>query len=260
MLELDRSSPTPLYRQLKDQVRLAVETGAWSPGTPLPSERELVAAVGVSRITVRQALRELTFEGYLVSAAGRGFFVADRRRPQELDALLSFTAAMRARGVEPGSRVLELAVHPAPAVLASQFGIGAGEEVVSLRRLRLGGGVPMTLQQLWLPHRLVPGLTQVDFTVASLYEQLCGRYGLALAAAESAISARLGDDEEARLLELGAPPIGLSVDQVTTDAGGRVVEVSRSLHHPARLPLTVTHASGRDGAPGRQALRVATLS
>lgn len=229
----------------------------WSPGTRLPSERELVAAVGVSRITVRQALRELTVEGYLVSAAGRGFFVADRGRLQEFDGLLSFTSAMRARGVEPSSRVLELAVHPASVILARQLDIGVGEDVVSLRRLRLGGGVPMTLQQLWLPHRLVPELARVDFTAASLYEELGTRYGLILSAAESAITARLGDEEESRLLELGDPPVGLAVDQVTTDVGGRIVEVSRSLHHPLRLPLSITQSATRDGVPGRQALGIA---
>jgi DNA-binding GntR family transcriptional regulator len=96
-----------------------------------------------------------------------------------------------------------------------------------------------------LPHRLVPGLAQVDFTTASLFEQLRDRYHVRITRAETVIGARLADAEEARQLRLSDPPVGLSVDQRTFGDGDQVVEISRSLHHPLRLPVRVSQSVDR---------------
>ncbi|GAA3716850.1 GntR family transcriptional regulator [Nonomuraea antimicrobica] len=229
----------PLYQQIKEHIRELVDGGVWHQGTRLPSERELIARLGVSRITVRQALRDLVAEGYLASAAGKGFFVAARPGPQELHALVSHTAAMTADDVVPSSRVLDCSVMAASAAVARKLRLPVGAEVVHLARVRLGDGVPLTVQRVWLPHHLVPGLAETDFSRASLFEQLRGRFGLRLVKADTTVSARLADPEEAGELDLGDPPIGLSVDQLTFDEEGRVVELSRSLHHPWRLPIRI---------------------
>jgi GntR family transcriptional regulator len=244
VLYVDRTSPLPLYRQLKDQIRDAVDGGSWEAGHKLPSERELVIDLGVSRITVRQALSELVAEGYLVSAAGKGFFVAVRAAAQELNALVSHTVAMARVGVTPSSRVLDCKVRPAAAAVARALEMAPGSEVVYLHRVRLGDGVPLTIQQVWLPHRLVPGLAEVDFTTASLFAQLRDRYGLYTARAETVIGARLADPDEARELDLADPPIGLTVDQRTYDEYDQALEFSRSVHHPLRLPVRVCQSVG----------------
>jgi GntR family transcriptional regulator len=249
MLGLDKSSPVPLYRQIKNQVREAVDSGEWAAGRRLPSERELFTALGVSRITVRQALSELVAEGYLTSAPGRGFFVAARAQAQELDALVSHTTAMREGGVEPSSRVLACEVQPASPAVERGLGLSPGAEVVYLHRVRLGNAVPLTIQQVWLPHVLVPGLAEVDFTTASLFALLRDRYRLHTARAETVISARPADPDEARELELPEPAIGLTVDQRTFDEYERVLELSRSVHNPLRLPVRISQSvSTRPGA------------
>jgi GntR family transcriptional regulator len=254
VLQLDKSSPVPLYRQIKNQVREAVDTGTWAVGRKLPSERELFTMLGVSRITVRQAFSELVAEGYLTSAPGRGFFVAARAPAQELDALVSHTTAMRRTGVEPSSRVLACEVHAATPAVARGLGLSPGAEVVYLHRVRLGNAVPLTIQQVWLPHALVPGLADVDFTTASLFGLLRDRYHLRTTRAETVISARLADPDESRELELAEPAIALTVDQSTFDEDDRVVEFSRSVHNPLRLPVRVSQSvSTRPGAASRLA-------
>ncbi|MEU7901040.1 GntR family transcriptional regulator [Nonomuraea sp. NPDC049152] len=249
MLSVDKKSVVPLYQQIKDQVRELVDGRAWTSGMRLPSERELIAELDVSRITVRQALRDLVAEGYLTSAAGKGFFVTSRSGPQDLEALVSHTAAMRACGVEPSSRVIDCVVQEASAAVAQWLRLPVGAEVVHLVRAQLGNGLPLAMQRVWLPHHLVPGLAEVDFTHASLFEQLRERFGLQLVRAETTVSARLADPDEARELELHDPPIGLSVNQLTFDEEDRVVELSRSLHHPLRLPVRIVQAMpGQGGA------------
>src|SRR5262249_19762973 len=73
---LDRSSPVPLYHQLKEEISRLIENGTWSPETQLPGEREMCDRFGISRITVRQAIHQLVSEGRLLRAHGRGTFVA----------------------------------------------------------------------------------------------------------------------------------------------------------------------------------------
>jgi GntR family transcriptional regulator len=251
MLYVDKSSPVPFYRQIKNQVRDAVDTGIWVAGQKLPSERELLTTLGVSRITVRQAFSELVAEGYLTSSPGRGFFVAARSPAQELHALVSHTEAMRQGGVEPSSRVLTCEVQAASPAVARGLGVSPGAEVVYLHRVRLADSVPLTIQQVWLPHAVVPGLAEVDFTTASLFELLRERYQVQPARAETVISARPADPDEAGELELGEPAIALTVDQLTFDEEDRVVEFSRSVHNPLRLPVRISQSAGtRSGAAG----------
>src|SRR5262245_29515406 len=102
---LARGSPKPLYRQLKDRIIKELEVGSRAPHSQLPSERAWVEKLGVSRITVRQALSELVQQGYLYTVPGKGFFVGERRNARELNSFLSFTSASRARGETPTSKV-----------------------------------------------------------------------------------------------------------------------------------------------------------
>src|SRR5436190_3889547 len=78
-------------------------------GEAIPSERQLSADLGVSRLTVRAALDDLAREGYLLRRRGAGTFVSEPKITQELT-MTSFTDDMRRRGMRPSSRTLELRV------------------------------------------------------------------------------------------------------------------------------------------------------
>jgi GntR family transcriptional regulator len=252
---LNRDSEVALYRQLKAWVMGELERGAWAAGAPLPSERALVAEFGVSRITVRNALRELVQEGVLRSAPGKGFYVAERPR-FALHGLVSLSALAKDRGLVISNRVL--AAHPLAAspALARQLEVDVGAALLHIARVRLLDGVPVSIQSLWLPERRCRGLLDEDLARASLYALLQERFGITLARADSAISARVASAEERRLLELdeGAPV--LTVDQRTLDADGEPVELSLSAHHPERFPVNLVQGAAgaadvRAGLPGR---------
>ena len=76
MLKVDRSSPLPLHYQLKQHLLEKIESGEWKPNDLIPSEQEMQTSFGLSRITVRQALSDLVYEGLLIRERGRGTFVA----------------------------------------------------------------------------------------------------------------------------------------------------------------------------------------
>lgn len=241
---LRRGAGAALYRQIKDLFVSEIEAGALGPHEHLPSERELVEELGVSRITVRQALRELVQEGYLYSAPGKGFFVAERPRPFELNALLSFTAFAERRGLTPGSSVVDSGVEPASPALGRQLDVPAGTDLMFLARVRLLEGTPVAFQRLWIPRPLCPRLLDGDLGRLSVFDELRKGCGVILARAETTVGARPGTEEERTLLDLGEPGVVLAVDQLTFDAGDAPVELSLSVHHPQRYPISLVQGEG----------------
>src|SRR5690606_31643042 len=108
------------FRTLVDALRLEIES--LPVGSPVPSERALAAESGVSRMTARRALDELTREGRLVREVGRGSFVARPAVNLPLH-LTGFTEDMASRGIRARSRVLRLVEEPADAPTAEALGL-----------------------------------------------------------------------------------------------------------------------------------------
>jgi GntR family transcriptional regulator len=198
----DRTSPVPLYAQVKQIVEERLASGVWQPGTLIPSETELCRQFGVSRITVRQALGELVKEGRLTRLAGRGTFITQPRIEQPLAKLTGFSQDMSARGQRPGSRVLHSAVIPAPAAISGKLKIAPGEEVIVLRRLRLADGEPVAIETTHLRSRLCPGLLSEPLDNQSLYHILSEKHGINPTRAEQQMEAIACPEAEARLLLL----------------------------------------------------------
>jgi GntR family transcriptional regulator len=248
-----RDDPLPLYKQVKERLLRALDDGTIPPRAKLASERELVELYGVSRITIRQAMTELVLEGHLRSHPGKGFYPTGRPKGvYELELLRSFTATAVAHGRRPGSRLLTAAQVEAPEEVARALQLGAGEQVISLRRLRLIDDQPVAIAHDWMPAAIVPGILELDWTVpnSSLYAELAGRYGLLPQRGHTILSARLADAEESRLLELPPPAAVLGVEQMAFDVDERPLNLTLSTHHPTRYPLRLDQDS-RTSRSGR---------
>jgi GntR family transcriptional regulator len=244
-MTITRQSATPLYEQVKAWLVDEIASGRLAPDQQIPSERRLTERLGVSRITIGRALADLVRDGRLYSIPARGYFVGGAGRPYELHALHSFTDDARRRGQAPGSRILDAGLIHASPEQALRLQIAPGEEVVSLRRLRLLDGVPVMIQQALLPHDCCPGILERDLTGCSLYAELGERYGVVLCRGQSVIGARLAEPEERGLLELAEPDCVLTVDQMTYARDGRPIEWLRSAHHPRRYPLSIIHEANQ---------------
>lgn len=243
--KLAPDSSVPLYRQLRDFLQKDIEGGLLLPQDQLPSERELVEELEVSRITVRHALLELVQQGYLYSIPGKGFFVNEWRQTYELHGLLSFTTAIQNRDQNPSSRVLEAGRILASTALARQLSLFPGEEVVMLSRLRMIDDAPVMLQQSWLPYKHCPGLLDHDLDRISLYKVLREKYNIVLMRAETTVSARLATPQECDLLELGDNGVVLTTDQLTHNQRDQPVELTTAANHPQRHPLSLIHGNAK---------------
>src|SRR3954466_13476283 len=126
-------------------------------GTAIPSERQLSADLGVSRLTLRAALDDLAREGYLVRRRGSGTYVQQPKISQELT-ITSFSDDMRRRGMAPSSTTLSLTRQLAGPRLGRFLNVSPGDEIVVVKRLRLADGVSMAIETLHIPAKVVPGV------------------------------------------------------------------------------------------------------
>lgn len=227
---LETGRPQLKYVQVRDYVR-SVCVGA-APGTPAPSERELVNRFGVARMTVRQAIDTLVAEGTLERVRGRGTFVSRPRR--RVGDLTSFTEEMRRRGLEPDSETLLAEHEAATGGVARALGLTAGDPVIHWRRLRLGSGAPVAIEDAYLNELLLPGFL-LGGLPTSLYDALAAR-GLRPTLAEDSVAADVADATEAALLDVrvGAPVLRVSRRGLAAE---RPVVVARSVYRADRFTL-----------------------
>jgi len=239
MAILKRDAPVPLYHQLKTALLRDIEAGRWRPGDRLPTEDALIARFRVSKITVRQALRDLAQMGYIRREQGRGTFVQGPPLEEGPRELTSFTGEMRRHGLQATSRVLEQAVVAAPSEIASRLDIPAGAPVFRLRRLRLADGEPMGLQTAYISMRLAPGIDALSFVDASLYEVLASQYSLYPVAARESHQAVPVPEDAAALLRVPAGSPALSAERLTNLADGRPLEYVHSIMRGDRYKIVL---------------------
>ena len=206
------------------------------PGTPAPSERELVAQFGVARMTVRQALDALVVEGLLERVPGRGTFVAHpKNRTVEVT---SFSETMARRNKVAQSQTVLARLEQAGPGVARALEVPPGSAVVHWRRLRRAGGQAICVQDVYLDDALLTGFLDSSMP-DSLYEEL-SRRGIRPTWAEDTLQADLPTAEEQALLEMDTALPVLRASRRAL-AGDRVVEVSRSVYRSDRYTLYVQH-------------------
>jgi GntR family transcriptional regulator len=220
--------------EARDRILDLIE--ALAVGQAIPSERQLTQDLGVSRLTVRAALDELVRDGYLDRRHGSGTYVTEPKIAQPLT-LTSFSDEMRRRGMEPGSRTLELTTTSAGARLAHRLGVSPEATLVRVKRLRLADAKPMAMEVLHVPEVLVPGLTRADFENQSFYELLQARYGITIASGTQTIEPTVTNDEESEVLGVPLHTPAFLFERTTVSESGRIVEFVRSIYRGDRYRL-----------------------
>jgi GntR family transcriptional regulator len=225
---VSRASPVPIYHQIKEQILDAVASGVLAEGDPLPSERELVEHLNVSRMTIRRALNDLVTSGQLHTRPGKGTYVRTAKVQQLLARLAGFSADMSRAGHKVTSRVIRFEIVTAEGKMTELLQIDRGDLVVVLERVRLVDGEPTSWERSNLPARLCPNITRFDFGRESLYDVLRRQYKIALRWARQTMEATLANWHEHELLLIpeGAP-ILLSERTVYTDDNA-VIEYGKS--------------------------------
>ena len=163
-----------IYQEVRKDLLKKIRNGDYKAGNRLPSERDLCQTYGVSRMTIRQALSDLTREGVIERITGRGTFVTAPKLYQ--DNLRSFTQTLIDRGITPTTKVIESSKVLYIRQISGKMGLDMEEPYYKIKRLRLGDDVPFALETVYIPVKYAPDLIDQDLS-QSLYGLLKDRYG-----------------------------------------------------------------------------------
>lgn len=227
----------PAYRRVKDLVTGQITSGRWREGDALPSENRFVESLGLSRMTINRALRELSTEGVLRRVMGVGTFVAQRKGTSALVEVHDIAEEVRRRGHRHRARVLELREEEAGPDLAAQLGLEAGHTVFRSRVVHLEDNVAIQLEDRCVHPRFAPGYLEQDFTRRTPNAFLSEV--APLGRGEHIVEAVLPSPEEAGLLGIGRSEPCLLIQRRTWSQDA-LVSVARLLHPGSRFRLQGT--------------------
>jgi len=235
-------------RETRERVLALIED--LEMGAAIPSERQLSADLGVSRLTVRAALDDLVRDGHLVRRRGSGTFVSEPKIAQELT-MTSFTEDMRRRGMKPASKTLSLEVVPAGAQLGRFLHVSPSEPVVVVKRLRLADRETMAIETLHVREALVPGLSGDELEKRSFYELLRERYGTVIAGGVQTIEPTVTNAEESEALGVPLHSPAFLFERITRDGDGSVVEFVHSIYRGDRYRIVTDLSTQPEAHDGR---------
>jgi len=237
------STADTIRRSLEDEIKKS----HLKPGDRLGAERELAEKHGVSRWVIRRALDDLQREGVILRTHGRGggVFIAPTKVVRDLSGLVGLPAYLRAQGVESATTVMSTGMLPADDALADRLEISPGEVVYRIVRLRLGGGIPLSIESCHFRAELFPGLLDQSL-VGSLYDVLETVYGLDRGEAIETLEATPADHDKASALQVtvGSPLLAVARQARTSD--GQVFEWSQEYYRGDRVAVSVhTHSASK---------------
>lgn len=216
----------PLYEQVKERLRVGIDSGELAEGEFLPPEPQLCDRFGVSRITLRRAVAELCEEGVLLRQQGRGTVVTRRKLQQHLVELHGFAEALGRAG-EVVHRVLDRADGLPGGEIGVALGLGAGAALVRFTRLILLGGDPFTLEQLHFDADRFPGVPEVVEAGGSFFRALREQHGLEPQSARRLIDVGFPSSEERRHLQVSASQPVYRMQKTVFDRAGVGLSWSR---------------------------------
>ena len=234
-----RARPVPLaaaapYARVKRHLKEGLAAGRWPPGALMPSEAELVAEFGVSRMTVNRALRELQAEGLVARTQGVGTFAAPLHRVSATLTLRDLHEEIEERGHRHHAEVHLQRSEPAEAALAGQLGVAAGHTVFHTLIVHFENGVPLQCEDRYVNPACAPRYLEADFTRTTPTQVLFE--STALWRAQYSIEAARATPAEAALLGIRADEPCLVVVRrtFTRDA---VITLARLVHPGHRYQL-----------------------
>ncbi len=224
---------------VRAELRRLIIEGEFPPGSKLPNEDALCQRFAVSRITLREAVRGLIEEGYVVRRQGAGTFVTvGPALRNSLDTNFSYTEYLESTGLRVIKRVLEATRTMPSDEVSSDLGLGEREEVVVVRRLRIAGKTPAIYSIDTIPADIVDAKGDLKEFGRSLYRLLASR-GHVIDHGRSVLTPVVANTALAEILEVPRGTPLQHMRQVDYDSTGRPVMRSLEWHVPSVIELRV---------------------
>lgn len=218
---------SPIYLQLRGVVREKIEEGEYLPGMAIPSESSLAETYGINRHTVRNAIDALVDEGKLKRVQGKGVYVVGERAERDLEHLGGFTQTMKEKNSEPTTKIISKYIRKAGDKFSRIFNISGEDEVYYIKRICYADGDPVSLEEIYIPHYVIPKLAEIDLFVFSLYE-VYEFYGINLQEADQTLEIVYMNQSDARIIDIDSDRPVFLFECTSYDDKKRVVEFSNT--------------------------------
>jgi len=237
--EFKREIGTPLYLQIKNHLTQKIENSFWPEESMIPTENELCKEYGVSKITIREAIKLLVKDGKLVRTAGKGTFVMRQKLEQKLNRFFSFSNWAKQNGLVPASRILRVETTDCDKHIAGHLCISEKSKVVKIERMRLGDEEPLMLETIWLPEALFPDLHLKDLSNIPLNTILAEEYETLIVKAVESIEPGLTDEYIAKLLGVEKDMPILHVEHSAFTVSEKIIYFVSSYYRGDRVKFTI---------------------
>lgn len=219
----------PVYMQLAEILGDEIKSLAGGYAA-LPSEGDLSRKFGVSRVTIRNALKHLENRGTIYSEQGRGYFTTQSRLGG-VSGFHSFTAEVKRLGGMPTSTLLGFETGAKlPEAFRKHLRVDGGDAFIAIRRLRSIDGRPVAYEDAYLPVAMYPQAERAMFEGGSLYDRMSGEWGVVPAWADALFEPAAATEEEALHLQIESGAPVLAVWRVTATDSDQVCEYVRSIY------------------------------
>jgi GntR family transcriptional regulator len=223
MMVMDSRSSQPLYMQIKEALKQRILDGDYGAHERLPSESELMKMFGVSRITVRQSLRDLHSDGLVFSVQGKGTFVSKPKAVQDVQRLQGFGEAMAPQGYETSTRVLSADyVRPSQAI-AEELSLNQNQRVFEVKRIRYLNREPISVDHSFFPAYIGEKLENKDLA-QDIFPMLENEFGESLGHADLKIEAIAASEDMANCLNVKTNSPCLRINRSVCNPSGDPID------------------------------------
>lgn len=218
-----------------------IGSGQLPKGTRLPAERAFSEAIGVSRMTLRQAMDSLQSSGYIERVVGRGggSFVAQQRPTVDISDLMGLSPQLLRTAGTAFSTVLAVETARAPERVAEALELTAGAQAHRIRRIRFADEMPVALENSFFPMELFTDLPEQKLT-GSLYKIMDSKYGHAPCSSVEELRPSIVSQEDAALLQLRPDALVLGIIRTSRSAAGTAVEYSEDILRTDRIRIMIS--------------------
>lgn len=245
--DLGGTTGLPAHARIAAWLEQLIATRALHPGDKLPAEVDIAAVLGVSRMTLRQALAAIEAKGLIRRSRGRfgGNFVEVPRLEFDHTGLPGFTEQMRRLDMTAGARLVSATTRPAGLEVRRALGLKRGARVHEITRIRSANTQPVLLEETYLPAALFPGFLDADLT-GSLYARMADEFGVPLVSADEHIEATPATATHSELLGVATGDPLLLVSRTAYSRDGVAVEFSHDYFRADRSRIRVKSWVDRD--------------
>jgi GntR family phosphonate transport system transcriptional regulator len=243
---LQRGAGISLWRQIADEIRVAIASGLAAADGRLPPEHALAARFGVNRHTVRAAISALSGEGVLQAVQGRGTYVRRRRKlSYPIGERTRFSAALEEQNQSARTELLSHSAEAADEDVATALGLSTGSRTIRLEVLGRADDLPVSRATFWFPEHRFPGLIEVFARTGSVTATI-REFGVAdYIRASTRIEARHADQADSEMLGLSPGAILLVATSINVDMDGTPLQYSCTRFPADRVDLVVARRSDR---------------